>query len=192
MREIILASQSPQRRLILDTLKVTYKVLPSNFAENTIKEKDLRQRAKKIALEKARAVLRNHPAAIIIAADTYAIFEDNALEKPKDKKEAREMLTKLSGKWLSAITGYAFINQETKLQRNTVIETLAKFRPLSKREISLYCETQPVSTWSAAFCPGYPEGASLIEKTQGSLTSFLYGLPMELVTRDLLDSGIAI
>ncbi len=192
MRQVILASQSPQRKLIFDTLNIDYKVVPSKFDESSIKENDLRKRAKIIALKKASTIAAKHPKAIVIAADTYVIYKDQALEKPDSVRAAIEMLQLLSNQWSVAVTGYAYLDKEGKLEQNTVVETLAKFRQLSEKEIDYYCKNQPVTGWSAAFCPGYPEGASLIEKTQGSLTSFLYGLPMELVTRDLLDSGIAI
>ncbi|MEN8252944.1 MAG: Maf family nucleotide pyrophosphatase [Patescibacteria group bacterium] len=189
MNKIILASQSPQRKLMMDTLGIDYEIVPSNLDESKIKELDPRKKVVELARLKAKDISRKNPKATIIAADTFGLLKHEVLEKPKDKKEAVKMLRKISGQWIVALTGVSLQNQKSEIKNSALFETMAKFRKLSDKEIQYYVDTQPVTTWSAAFCPGYPAGAALIEKTDGDLTSFLYGLPVSWVVGQLKKTG---
>lgn len=127
MRSIILASQSPQRKMILETLGILFQVVPSQVDEQKIQDQDLKKRAEKIALLKALTVSSTHQQSIVIAADTYGEFNDQAFEKPVDKKEAKQMLTELSGQWFKAYTGFAYIDPLQSIKVSTVIEIKAQF-----------------------------------------------------------------
>lgn len=183
--KIILASQSPQRKLMMDTLGIKYEVVPSKLDESLVKEKDPRKRVLKLASLKAEDVAGKNPGAIVIAADTFCLLDDEVLEKPQNKAAAVKMLQQMSGRWVVALTGCA-------IQNSKLFETIAKFRKLSDKEIKYYVDSQPVTTWSAGFCPGYPAGAALIEKIDGNLTSFLYGLPINWVVENLKKIGVKI
>lgn len=190
MRSIILASQSPQRKMIMETLGIPFKIIPSQLNEKQIQEKDLKKRAEKIALLKALTIASTHPESIVIAADTYGEFKGRALEKPVDKKAARQMLSELSGQWFIAYTGFAYLDPLQSIKESTAIEIKALFRNLTAAEIDHYVENNPVTTWSVGFSPAYSAGAALIEKLDGSLTGFSHGLPMELVASCLQKSDV--
>jgi len=188
--KIILASQSKQRFNIFKSLAIPFDVVPADIDEQSIKSDDLQKRAEKIARAKAEFVSEKYPNAIIIAADTYVILNGQVLEKPKNAAEAKEMLRKQSAQTMTEVTGFAYIDNQNKINYSTVVATKVKFRKLSKREIDNYVNNEPVLTWSAAFCPAYDSGAALIEWIEGSLTGFTHGLPMEEVVKMLKKSEI--
>jgi septum formation protein len=184
--QFILASQSPQRARLLATLPYRFKIYPANIDESTIIFKNHQDKAKKIALAKAEAVMRNITGeAIIVAADTFCVCRGKILEKPKTKADARKMLEFQSSQKIRAITGYAFVYQNSpeKIIENASVATKACFRQLSSIEIENYISYQPVLTWSAAFSPAYDAGMALLAWSKGNLTAFTHGLPINLLVR---------
>jgi septum formation protein len=182
--QFILASQSPQRARLLETLPYRFKVFPADIDESAIKFKNPRDKAKKIALAKAKAVLEKVSGeAMVVAADTFCLCQGKILEKPKSKSEAREMLDFQNQQEFEAITGYAFIyqNSHKKIIKNSSVSTRASFRHLSSLEIENYITYQPVLTWSAAFSPAYDAGMALLAWSKGNLTAFTHGLPIDLL-----------
>ncbi len=190
MREIILASQSKQRYRILKTLNIEFEVIPAHINEQEVKGINPVHRAANIALAKAQEVAKKYSKAIIIAGDTYGVLNGKIFEKPQNLDEARRMLADLSGQNILAHTGVCYLDQENDILDNQTLTVKAKMRRLSKKEIESYVTTQPVLTWSAAFCPAYDEGMALIENIQGSLTAFSHGLPIEIVTKNLRKSKV--
>ena len=187
---IILASQSPQRKNMLATLGVPFEVVPSQIDEAAITAATHFERAKQVALAKAQAVHKKYPEAIIIAGDTYLVDGEKEFEKPVDVAEAQSMLEYLSGKKVQEVTGFAYIDQQNKIEVSTTVVVKLQFRQLSIKEIKRYVETEPVLTWSAAFCPAYDTGVALIASVEGSVTSFTHGLPIELVAENFRKSGV--
>ncbi len=187
---IILASQSKQRLKLMQTLGLEFKVVPAQIDEQAIQEPNRQLRAQKIAQAKAETVQRQHPQAIIIAADTYCLFKNQVLEKPQSRQEAKEMLCKLSGNQFQAITGFCYLDPSQDLNYVTYTTTQAWFRQLTFKEIEHYVRTQPVLTWSAGFSPAYDAGMALIAKVKGSFTAFTHGLPLEKVVRLLKKSQV--
>lgn len=182
MKKIILASQSPQRKIILKTLGFDFEVIPADIDEGAVKYDDLKSRAENIARAKAKTVAKDNLEAMIIAADTYPVFSGKALEKPKDSEEAIKMLSTLSGQKFESYTGWCILDKESRIDESGVAITETVFRKLSQKEIKYYVKTQPVTTWSAAFCPAFHEGASFVASIEGSLTGFTHGLPLEIIS----------
>lgn len=180
----ILASQSPQRAKLVKSLPYDWQIMPANIDEAAIDSKNPRDKAQKIALAKAEAILaKTKGDAIIIAADTFSICQGKILEKPKTKAEAREMLQWQSAKKTKSLTGYAFFYRtgEKIIKQTGVVAVKAKFRQLDAVEIEAYIANNPVLTWSAAFSAAYDVGMALISEINGNLTALTHGLPIDLV-----------
>lgn len=188
--KLILASQSPQRKLLLQSLGIKFQVVPADLDESKIRAENHRERVKQLALAKAQIVMQKQPNAIVIGCDTYPVLNDQALEKPRTKKEAAAMLGALSGIKTVGYTGFAYLDENTQQRVMAAAEFSFKFRRLSNWEIEDYVARNPVTTWSAGFAPCYPAGASLIESCSGSFTGFIYGLPLELLVPCLSRSGL--
>lgn len=203
---IILASQSPQRKALMKTLGIEFRVIPADIDEQAVTEKDPKKRAVEIAKQKALSVHTRYPNSIIIAADTYIILNDKILEKPQSLAEAREMLEQQSGRVATEVTGFYYVDGRGKsegrrakendkahgpgFEYGAVAEAEVAFRDLTQAEIEKYVTTQPVLTWSAAFCPAYDSGVRLIKKINGSFSGFTHGLPLEELIPQLERSGV--
>lgn len=180
-RKIILASQSRQRFNLVKELPLEIDVIPADIDEQAILFENANDKAEKIALAKAEELLKTHPEAVIMAADTFVLCEDKILEKPKTLDEAREMLRFQSGKTLIALTGYAFVDGQNGQRKVGAEAVEVDFRQLSESEIEDYVKTEPVLTWSAAFSPAYDSGMALVKNIRGNFTAFSHGLPIDIL-----------
>lgn len=189
VRRIILASGSKQRRLLFATLGLEFEIIPADIDEKAVPYSDLKSRAANIARAKAEVVAKSNPEAIVIAADTYCVQNDQALEKPLNLEEAKKMVRLLSNNTAIAYSGYCYLDQSMGINQSGVCETSAKFRPLSDAFIERYVANNPVLSWSAAFSPAYHEGMALVDSVSGSFTSFTHGLPLEVLVPLLQKSG---
>lgn len=192
MRRIILASGSKQRKLLFETLGLEFEIIPADIDEKAVPYSDLKTRAANIARAKAEIVAKNNPDAIVIAADTYCVQGDRALEKPADLEEAKKMVRLLSDSTAIAYSGFCYLDASAGINQSGVSETTARFRPLSEEFIERYVTNNPVLSWSAAFSPAYHEGMSLVDQISGSFTSFTHGLPLEVLVPLLQKSGVKV
>lgn len=180
MQQIILASGSKQRALILETLGIPFIIIPANIQEKAIRHTDLKKQASAIAQTKAEYVARTHTG-IVIAADTFNTVGHELFEKPRNKKEASFMLRKLSGKESVCYTGYCYIDTENNIKEIGTVTIRVRFRDLSDADIARHIQTHPVVQWAAGFSPAYTDTLYLIASIQGSLTGFSHGLPLERI-----------
>lgn len=186
--QIILASQSKQRKMLMETLDVPFVVIPADIDEKAIVGVDEADRVKNIALAKAQKIQQLHPDALIFAADSSVEANGAILEKPESLEEAKAMIATCSGKLVTGYTGFAFLQPDAEPEALTV-ESKARFRDLTPGEIDRYIDHNPVLTWAGGFSPAYPDGAALLLEVHGSLTGFTHGFPMEQVIPRLQTAG---
>ena len=135
---IILASKSPRRKEILKNIFKDLKIVNPDYNENTIKNKEPENYCMTIASGKASSVSKIYPQAYIISADTIVYLDENILGKPKNKSEAIEYLSLLSGNQHKVFTGVAIINADKKINKVFFDMTLVYFNKLTKQEIEYY------------------------------------------------------
>lgn len=136
--KIILASKSPRRRELLRKITDDFEVVPGDFDEATIKEKDPVLFAVRAAEMKARQVAEARPEALVIGADTVVDCGGAILGKPVDGEDARRILGRLSGKKHRVITGVAlFRKNDGRLLTGYEISGVA-FRHLKPEDIEDY------------------------------------------------------
>lgn len=189
-QKIILASGSKQRKIVMDGLKISFEVIPSDIDEKAVTASTEKERARLIALKKAQTISALHPDAIVISGDTFTFVNGKSYEKPVSLEQAEQMLLEQSGKQGVCYSGCAYIDQKHAIEFSTTAETAFMFRDLSKNEITNYIAQNPVLTWSAGFCPAYPEGLNMVQSISGSLSGFSHGLPMEVIIPLLEKSGV--
>src|SRR5215203_5693507 len=111
MAEIILASQSPRRKQLLEWAEVDFEIVVQPTDESFPSHLSPAEAAVHIAEGKATAVQKvaktSHP---IIAADTIVVLDNEIIGKPKDRNDAIGILKKLSGRTHSVITGVVILN----------------------------------------------------------------------------------
>lgn len=183
--KIVLASASKQRQKLLQTVIDVFEVIPADIDEKAISADSFEKKALAIAQAKAEKVALQVNDAIIIAADSFIVYSSQIFEKPVSKEEAKEMLIKLSGNWVTEYTGCCILDQVHSTKALFCAQPRAKFRPLSLIEIERYVNNNPVTDWSGGFSPAYDEGVALISKLEGSLSGFTHGLPLEWVLKEL-------
>lgn len=188
--QIILASQSPQRRNLLASLGLKFEVIPAAIDEQAIQHADPVIRAQLVASAKAEKIAAQFPQAIVIAGDSFIVCHGQTLEKPQSSQEAKHMLQTQSGQWIEEFAGVCYLDPTTSVKLVETGRGRALFRSLSQSEIDYYVANNPVTTWSAGFSAAYDAGMALFERLEGSLTAFTHGLAIEVVTAGLRRSGV--
>lgn len=182
---VILASNSPRRKELLALMGIDYQVDVSNADEHVDGAPD--ERVFCISQRKALAVANNHADAIIIAADTL-VYDEVVLGKPKDRKQAQEMLAHLNGHWHEVYTGVSIYTPHNDRMDTRVEKTRVHFCRMTQEEIDAYIDTgEPMDKAGAYAVQGL--GGMYIDRLEGSYSNVV-GLPMH-VAREMLDAAIA-
>lgn len=137
--EIILGSQSPRRKELLQKMGLRFQVLVREVDEEVDAALSPRKMVESIALKKLFAFkIAAFDDALVITADTVVVHEGNVLGKPKDDAEAIDMLRKLQGNRHQVLTAVAW--RYRGQQHVFVEETEVEFYRLSDEEIQHYIE----------------------------------------------------
>jgi septum formation protein len=182
--KLVLASSSPRREDILKQLKLKFTIVPGKIDESKYTETDPEKLVKKLALEKAKSVSDLVEDALIIAADTVVVYENEILGKPEDSEEAKEQLKLLSGKEHQVMTGIAVLSSETgELYVENNI-TIVKMLNISDETIDKYISTgEPLDKAGSYGIQGL--GGLFVEGIKGSYYSVV-GLPIHQLA-EILD-----
>ena len=135
MAALILASTSAYRRELLARLAVPFETLPPGVSEAQIAEESPADRALRLSLEKARAVVRSHPQAIVIGSDQVAACGDRLLEKPGDAPRARAQLESVSGRSVLFYTACAVLGGTRDVHLAHVDTTTVLFREIGRAHV---------------------------------------------------------
>ena len=183
-RPLILASGSPRRKELLDTMGLIYTVDVSDADESFVAGPEAM--VLELSMRKARAVAEKHEDSIVLAADTL-VFCTEVLGKPKDRQHAKAMLRQLSGNWHSVYTGVSIIDTRTGKSLSKADVTRVHFVDLSDEDIEAYLATdESVDKAGAYAIQGM--GGMFIDRIEGSYSNVV-GLPMALVRSMLLEIG---
>ena len=170
---IILASQSPRRRELMEKLNIPFTVRVADIDETPDPSLTVREDLARLSRRKAEAVPRQ-PEDIVIAADTMVVLDGQELGKPKDRAEAEKMLTRLSGKTHQVMTGLTVLRGSKQVTHVEVTEVT--FRPLSPAEIRAYVDSGDCDDKAGAY--GIQSGGALfVEKICGDYYNVV-GLPV--------------
>ncbi|MDP6511381.1 MAG: Maf family protein [Dehalococcoidia bacterium] len=190
MKTIILASTSPRRKELLEILGLRFQVEPSNYEEDINSELEPHELAKSLSLRKAEMVARKHKYALVIAADTFIVFEGKILSKPQTETAARKMLSTINGRRHSVITGFTIMDTDSKKVLSKSIETKVYIRQLTSNEIDAYVRSkEPLDKAGAYAIQGL--GSVIVEKIEGDYFNVV-GLPLSALAEGLKEFGIHI
>jgi len=179
----ILASGSPRRRELLAKILKDFEIVPSSTEEKEVSGKSPVDLAMDNAMEKALAVSKMHPDAMVIGADTVVVLGDVIMGKPKNMEEAIDMLRALSGRTHQVITGVALVRGETHLSDFEISDVT--FKNLDKAIIEEYVEERKPLDKAGAY--GIQEVMdSFVESLEGDFNNVV-GLPTDLVA-ELIDN----
>ena len=179
---LILASGSPRRRELLANAGFDFTVQVMEFEEIVPDPVTGNDTAAYLAELKSDAHAHLAIDAIVITADTVVILKDRVLGKPKDKNEAKAILTELSGKSHKVITGVCIRHRYKK--NIFSVTTKVHFEKLTQEEIDFYVEKFNPLDKAGAY--GIQEwiGYIGVDKIEGSYYNVM-GLPVQHIYQQL-------
>jgi septum formation protein len=180
MDTIILASGSPRRRDLLTRVKMPFKVVSPNLAEDHPAGEAARDLAAGIARKKAETVVDMFKAESprwVLGADTVVEVDGRVLGKPAALEEAEAMISALAGKVHRVCSGLALLVEKGRpIEIETVI-TEVKFRDMSPEEVRFYLDTGEWAGVAGAYRI-QERGSFFVEWIKGSYSNVV-GLPLE-------------
>lgn len=180
LEPLILASASPRRAEILQTVSWAFTKMSVDIDESIKPDETPELYVERLALEKAHSTALKIEKGLILGADTTVVVDTKILVKPEDDKDAFEMLSLLSGRWHEVLTGIALVRKNENVKFISGIErTKVKFAVLSKEEISSYVSSkEPMDKAGGYAIQG--RAALFIEEIIGDYWNIV-GLPIRLV-----------
>ena len=186
MKRIILASASPRRKELIKLICADAECIPADIEEVVPDGTPLESYAAVLAEQKAAAIAERFPDAAVIGCDTVVIIDGRLLGKPKTEAEAAHMLSALSGRTHTVITGVCVISggERTCFSEHTDVT----FRELSESEISAYVASgEPMDKAGAYGIQG--PGAVLVKGINGDFYNVM-GLPVARLNEVLMNERI--
>jgi septum formation protein len=187
MKRIILASQSPRRKQLLEWAEIDFEIIINPTPEIYPDDLTTEQIPIYIAREKALAVkneLKND--SIIIAADTVVVINDKIIGKPVDRSDAIKILSELSEKKHLVITGVVIINDTKEISLADVTEVW--FNELTSEQIEFYVDKYKPFDKAGAYAIQEWIGVVGIKKINGDFYNVM-GLPISRVVQELSNFG---
>ncbi|MEK7201103.1 MAG: Maf family protein [Patescibacteria group bacterium] len=188
MKKVILASTSPRRKDILSKTLIPFEIQESSYEEDMTLDMPAEELAEFLSAGKARAVAAANTDAIIIAADTFVVYQHHRLGKPKTPERAKEMLEMLSGKQHEIVTGVTIIGTESGKEVSFHEATKVMMATLSPEIIEAYIQTGEPLGMAGAYAL-QETGALLVEKIEGDFFNAM-GLPLRRLVKELEAFGV--
>ena len=193
MRKLIMASQSPRRREILEQVGFDFSVIPSDVEEKpggTLPDEVVIE----LSLQKAMDVYqKNNDNVVVIGADTVVSVDNKIMGKPADRDEAFLMLKTLQGRTHQVYTGVSLVwdheDNGDKFGQFSFCEcTYVTFFPMTDREIREYistgeCDDKAGSYAIQGICAKY------ISKIDGDYNNVV-GLPVARLYQEMKKRGL--
>ena len=171
---VILASASPRRRELLTLIGIAHTVVPADVDESIHPDEAPAVYAERLARAKASAIPMSDATSITIGSDTIVVIDDRVLGKPRDRRDATEMLRSLSGRTHTVYTAVAVRRGEHLV--SGVEHVAVTFRALSDATIESYIATgEPMDKAGAYGIQGY--GATIVERIDGDYFAVM-GMPL--------------
>ena len=190
MLKIILASKSKVRKKILDDYNILNEVKPSNVDEDTVKLSLLKEKAspeiisKNLAELKANKVSNHYINNLVLGADSVIDLEGELISKPKDRREALDILKKLNGKKHHLISSVC-ISKNGSMVWNHTDKALLTMKKMTNDELMNYLakiSDEMLYAYNVYQIEG--EGRNLFTSINGNENTIM-GLPVEKIKKYL-------
>ena len=185
--KLILASSSPQRKKLLETIGITPDdIVPANIDETPKRNEKPKDFALRISKEKALSVAKNNLNSFILSGDTIVAAGRRIIGKPSSKNEAEKILKLLSGRRHRVLSAFTLIKPDGS-EITKVVVSRVKFSRLSDKEINEYLDT---NEWQGK-AGGYAiqgRASAFVPWINGSYTGVM-GFPLNEIKNVLESSG---
>ncbi len=182
--QVILASGSATRRVLLTEAGILFQAHPSQVDEKRIKahhpDLDAAEMAMLLAAAKARQISAEHPACFVIGCDQMLDCDGVWLEKPETMEAVRDSLTRLAGRRHRLITAAVIMRDAQIVWAQTDVNWL-KIKPLTADEIEAYVREKGAGVLGCLGGFKIEESLDLFDEINGTIDS-IRGLPMASLT----------
>jgi septum formation protein len=180
---LLLASTSPQRRAILEQLRIPFEAVAPRYEEHDAPDADAVALVREHARGKARSVATGAGDRPVLGVDTSVALDGRLYAKPRDAGEAEAMLEALSGKTHVVVSGLCLLTPGWEVVEHE--STRVRFRPLTPRDLAAYVAGGEWENRAGGYAiQGF--GASLVEAIDGDYLNVV-GLPAALLVRLLAE-----
>lgn len=187
--KIILASQSPRRKQLLEWAEVDFEIITQPTDESFPAEMPVEDVPVYIANNKALAVKNfiavHHPQLAllpVLAADTIVVLNNNVIGKPTDREDAIGILQSLSGQHHKVITGVVIMNAERTISFADITDV--EFHSLTQQQIEFYVDKYKPYDKAGAYAIQEWIGVVGIKSVNGDFYNVM-GLPVSRVVQQL-------
>ena len=180
---IILASQSPRRKQLLEWAEIPFEIIVKETDESYPEDLSVEEVAIHIARNKALAVKQQTDGTkTILAADTIVVLNNEVIGKPKDRDDALNILSRLSGQTHTVITGVVIIsgNKEVLFSDTTEVS----FHELTNEQIIFYVDKYKPYDKAGAYAIQEWIGVVGIKSVKGDFYNVM-GLPVSRVVQEI-------
>jgi len=181
---LYLASKSPRRISMMKMLGFDFSTISIDLDEIVSEEESPIKNVKRIANEKSDFALSKIIKGIVIAADTIVVVDGIILGKPKNKTDAKRILSLLSGRSHLVYTGFSVANKSSEKRITDYSKTRVKFKKLTSSEIKDYIKTGSPMDKAGAYGIQDDFGAVFVEKISGCYYNVL-GFPVSKIYQAL-------
>lgn len=184
---LYLASASPRRKELLESVGIPFCVVPQNFDETVQGACSPEIYVRNLSEGKARAAVLPDNVRWVCGVDTIVYFGGEILGKPGSREEAEYNILRLSGNTHEVYSGVTLLDLEDGVKYQGESVTFVKFCNLEKRFIDFYLDNRLFDGYAGGYAI---QGifACVVEKIEGSYSNVV-GLPLELLYRLLRQSG---
>ncbi|WNY87749.1 nucleoside triphosphate pyrophosphatase [Leclercia adecarboxylata] len=177
MPNLILASTSPYRRVLLEKLGVPFECAAPNVDESPQPGESPRHLVVRLAQEKAKSLAAQFPDHLIIGSDQVCVLDGAITGKPHTEENARQQLLKARGNIVTFYTGLALHNSSTGHLQTECEPFDVHFRHLSEQEIDDYVRKERPLNCAGSF-KSEGLGIALFDRLDGRDPNTLVGLPL--------------
>ena len=181
---IYLASKSPRRKEMLNMMDIKFHTISIELEEEILDNHSPIKNVLRLAAEKCNLASTKINNGIVISADTIVVVDSKIIGKPKNKKDAKNILQSLSGRSHFVYTGFAIKNTKNGKLINEYSKTKVFFKELSNREIDDYIKTGSPMDKAGAYGIQDDFGAVFVKKIIGCYYNVL-GFPVSQIYEGL-------
>lgn len=185
---ILLASQSPRRQILLKQMGLTFETVPSNFEEHFDQNKSSAEVAMELGLGKARLVAQVHPDAIVIGSDLVVDLDGIQLGKPETPDEAFAMLKRFNGRSHDILTSVAVICKAKNYEKVAFEKSTITFDAMTDDQIWEFVKERKPYDLGGGYAIQHPLIKPHVKDIKGRIDTII-GLPTNLVAKFMRDFG---
>lgn len=183
IKKIILASQSPRRKQLLEWAEIPFDIIIQSTDESYPANLSVEETAVHIARNKALAIKQIHKTKEpILAADTIVVLNNEIIGKPKDREDAISILTKLSGQKHAVLTGVVILHDDKEIAFADT--TAVEFHSITNEQIIFYVDKYKPYDKAGAYAIQEWIGVVGIKSVVGDFYNVM-GLPVSRVVQVL-------